>query len=262
MKGETHVTGGFLVNDKMKLPAVLLYLMLKPSLISALVIYILYKPITANPTSKGAVLADYDQNVIENTPTALSEPWNLVFFKFLKKWGATHRSVHTHNIDLWGILLGIPTFLMLGVFIITKEDLWYICFLYLLGYFVGALSHQFLDMLTITGVNPSYIKAAIKRRKYRSDAEWKEYLAKTCWRVIPLDRNMYRMKPIYFGSIKTPFFRVVKTKFPQGEWGRTGGGWEEYIQRKMNIERYKHTTIYSHMIELVIILLVYNTLVS
>ena len=261
MRGDSHVVGGLLVQDKLKLPLIILYLMIKPSFVSALIIYVIYDSLMTTPTRVGAVLADYDHGN-DSAPNIIREPWSGMLMRFLKAVGATHRSVHTHNVDLNIILFGTPPLIFLSLFMNTREDLFYILFLYLLGYTIGMLSHQFLDMLTVMGVNTSFFRTMIKKGKFTSESEFRKYQYRNATRIIPHRRTMYEMEPIYIGKMKTFLARPVPTRIPQDEWYKTGGGWENEIVRRMMVERFKSTSTKKKLIDIVIILLIFYTLTS
>lgn len=262
MRGDTHVVGGFLANDKLRLPMTLLYLAVKPSLPNAVAVYFLYNALTVAPTNIGSALPDYDRKTLDNCPTCLPNPWDEIFHGFLLKWGATHRSVHTHNVDLWTLILGVPALILLGVFINTKHDIWFLCFIHLNAYLVGVLSHQFLDMLTMAGVTPSYFKMMSKKKQFATHREFREYQNYHSIRITPRKRTMYEMKRIRIKGVKTPLAKPVPIKIPETEWYKGGGGWEEAIYKMMMIERVKHMKVSKRIADIVIIILVYKTLAS
>lgn len=260
MRGDTHVRGGFLVNDKLRLPMAILYLAVKPSLLNAVAVYFLYNAITMSPASIGALLPDYDHRSRDSCPSALPSPWSELYYNRLMKWGASHRSIHTHNLDLWSLLLGVPAFLLLGVFINTKHDIWFLCFLHINAYLMGVLSHQFLDMLTIAGVTPSFLTVIGKKRKFHTEKEFRQYQINKAVRVTPRNRTMYYMKPIRIGRFKTIFAKPIPVKLPQTEWGRTGGGWEDQISKMMMLDRIENSRFRRRIRDVLIIVLIYHTL--
>lgn len=260
MKGDTHIRGGFLVNDKLRLPATILYIAIKPSLWKAIAVYTLYNALTMAPSSIGALLPDYDHRNRDSCPSALPSPWSELYYTFLMKWGASHRSIHTHNVDLWTLLIGIPSLLLLGIFINTNHDIWFLCFLHVNAYLMGVLSHQFLDMLTMAGVTPFYLTIIGKKKKFSNDKEFRRYQSKKAVRITPRNRTMYQIKPIKIGKFKTPFFRAFPMGTPQGEWGVTGGGWEEQISRMMLSDRINNSRFRRRVRDILIIILIYHTL--
>lgn len=249
MKGETHELGGCVLQSRMRLPSTILFAMLKPSLPNVIAIYLLHDAITLPTVITGAVLPDYDSDSPDSTPNRILPPFDKHLYRILKRWGATHRSSHTHNLDLWLIILGIPTFLLLGMFINTKEDLWYYLFLRSFALLYGVLSHQFLDTLTVTGITPSHIHAVITKRP-------------KVMRVIPHHRTMYRTVRVYVKGLPIPLYRLRKVEFDLEDWGRTGGGWESYLYKRLNYDNFKTREWIFRLKELAFILLVFSSLLS
>ena len=125
MKGKTHIAGALAVRETARLPITIFYLIIMGSLFQTLIVYLLYDYLTIRPTSIGAVLPDYDQSDFNHTPNELPGKLGYKYFKFLKRRGAKHRSTHTHNIDLWTLMIGVPSFLLYGMFINTKNPTYF-----------------------------------------------------------------------------------------------------------------------------------------
>ena len=243
MRGDTHIVGGLLVKQKLRLPTALLYTMINPSLPNAIAVLLLYDTLTIRSSQIGSVLPDYDQPYRDNCPNELPEKTGDMLYKVLRKVGASHRGPHTHNVDLWIILLGTPTLLLLGTFINTKEDMWFYLFIQGITLLATTLSHVFLDTLTVMGVNTSYFKYKITKKVNPV-------------RIIPHDRKMYETKRIKLGKFNTPFFKLKEMEFEESSWGRTGGGWEDTLYRKMINEASKDQGFKRKLIEVIIVALV------
>lgn len=243
MNGETHQIGGLLVKSKLRLPTALLYLAVKPEpLISVLGVYLMYEFVAEYPSSLGSLLPDYDQSTYENSPSKLKEPLGEGYHNFLKRRGAKHRDTHTHNLDLWLIGVGTPTYLCLGMFINTQLDAWFLFFVFGNSLLFGVLSHQFLDTLTVKGTRQSHLL-----RKGKRDG--------LPIQVTPHARTMWAVENIRYKRHSTPFFRLVKTRFSDEDWGKTGGGWEDEIRYKMIAHIVNRNTFRWRILELILVIL-------
>lgn len=220
MRGDTHRAGALALNEVTKLPLSIFYLIITKSIAETLIVYFLYDYITIRPTLIGAVLPDYDQTRWRYTPNELPNKMGYMFHKFLKFRKAKHRSTHTHNIDLWTIIFGIPSMLLYGTFINTKNGIYFMLGTWILSLYISILSHQFLDTLTVAGTNQSHLRTKILGEKDKKLS------------ITPINKKFYQMSPIYFRGRKTWLFVPEVLKF-EDSWGRTGGGWEEFIERRL-----------------------------
>lgn len=216
MKGVTHTAGALAVRESLKMPLSIFYLAIVPSYLEVVVFYQLYDVITTKPTLIGAVLPDYDQTEWEYTPNRLPKKLGMFYFRLLKSMGAKHRSTHSHNLDLWTILLGVPAFFFIGLFITNSRPPVFYLGVWILVLYASVLSHQFLDTLTVAGTNQSHIKTVILglRNKKRSREDTLS--------IKPLDKTV-KSGTFYSQSFKN-----------DADWGRTGSEWEEAIYFKIN----------------------------
>lgn len=252
MKGKTHIAGGISVKEANRLPLSLFYLMVNPSITEVAIMYFLYDYITLRPATIGSTLPDYDQTKWEYSPNTLPEPMGKAYYKYLKFRKAKHRSTYTHNIDVWTLLVGVPAFLLFGMFIYTKSPPYFYLGLWIYTLYTSILSHQFLDTLTVAGTHQSHFKTLFKSKRSLKNRK--------SLSVVPLNRTLYYMKPIYIGKHKTIFAKPVVSKFRETEWGRTGGGWEEEIQYKLIKFIMNRRKFVSRIIELIIIYAVFLVL--
>ena len=248
MKGKTHTAGALAVREVAKLPLSIFYLVIMGSFVETMIIYFLYNYITIRPTSIGAVLPDYDQTNIKYTPNQLSTRMGYIYFKLLKRRGATHRSTHTHNVDLWTVILGIPTFLLFGIFINTQNPTYYLAGTWIFTLYISILSHQFLDTLTVAGTNQSHFMTLIKGKNKEKKLS-----------IVPFDKKFYQMTPIYIFGRKTWFFRPEIISFTDKEWGRTGDGvWETIIGGKLINFVNNQQSLLTKLKDIIILFIIYT----
>lgn len=247
MTGETHILGGYLVNRKLRLPLSILFAMIKPSAVNVIAYNFLYEVLTLQSSRIGATLPDYDHKVPENRPNDLPRYLENIYVKVLKRVGASHRSRHTHNVDLWVLLLGPPIFLLLGIFILTKEDLWFYLFSYFFNVLTGILSHQYLDSLTVSGNRFSFFKG------------WKGSRVKS---ITPFNRTLYGLQPIVVGIrgnyYVLPLIRRVK-RVKVAQWDKTGDRWEKTVRKQM-LTGLGSEHIFKRIIEWTFLVLIVNSM--
>lgn len=260
LKGETHRSGGKFVQNALRVPICMTYMIIKPSAPEVLTLYLFYNSITDKAIELGSVLPDYDQNTYQQSPKVLPHTVGVLYHNFLRKIaGATHRSTHTHNLDLNMLILGIPAFALLGMFKITKRGYWFVLFLWLFALLLGILSHQYLDTLTIAGTNQSHIMASIRKVK-NNKANFKKKQDRAKTRIVSRNRIMWGMKPLMIGKFKTPFARPVRVRFPETDWQRTGGGWEDFINNSMVSSIDKMNTIPRRIVELIVLYFIFQAI--
>lgn len=260
MKGETHRTGGKVIQNALRVPMCVTYMIIKPSAPEVLTLYLFYNSITNYVIELGSILPDYDQNTYQQSPKVLPYSVGILYHKFLRRIaGATHRSTHTHNLDLNMLLLGIPAFAFLGMFKITKRGYWFVLFLALYSLLTGILSHQYLDTLTVAGTNQSHIMAMIRKVK-KSDSAFKKKQQEVRTTITSRNRTMWSMKPFMIGRFKTPLAKPVRVKFPETDWQRTGGGWEDFINQSMVNSVEAMNTIPRRIIEIAILYFVFQAI--
>lgn len=223
MKGDTHRAGAMALTDTLRLPLSIMYLAVRPNFAEVILYYTIYDTLTLKSTRIGAVLPDYDQAAWQYSPNELHEPIGKFYWKFLRRVNASHRSTHTHNIDIWTILLGIPSFVLYGMYISRLNPIYMVGGTYIFTLYTSILSHQFLDTLTQQGTFQSHLKTMLnKNQRNRKRTS-----------IVPINKTFYDMRHIYWKGIKTPFFRPMITKTGDGEWGKTGGEWENSILYKI-----------------------------
>lgn len=133
--------------------------------------------------------------------------------KLLKAIGATHRSFHTHTIDLNTIIFGIPTYIayrnIQGNSINASVDyIWFLTYVFLLAFTTSACIHVFLDLFTAGGGYPSILityalfKTVKRVNKKAKLSDFKIVLAPK-WLKYPTfaenesGRKAFMMKPVY-----------------------------------------------------------------
>lgn len=137
----------------------------------------------------GAKYPDYDQSP-NSTPTR--GPGAKILNKFLRGIGATHRSWHTHSIDINLILFGIPSFLLYKYALSEAQFGLPIMGLALIfiGLTTGAISHVLMDMLNRMGAHVICFLPKMRlvpanigigswrplRRFFRTGAAWENFI--------------------------------------------------------------------------------------
>lgn len=169
MNGKTHTQGGYttaLILYPILLKQVKQLNILDKSLLIA--VYILTLILLFTGARWGTIYPDLDQ-------TSKSLPLKNVFTRAINKFlhfiGSTHRSYHTHAMDLSLLLFGLPTYFVYLSIRDKPLDLQPVIFLlyvFMFSFTVAVLMHLFLDLYTLGGIHVSvlcgYILYKFKRR--------------------------------------------------------------------------------------------------
>lgn len=163
----------------------------------------------------GTKLPDYDQN--ENAlpithKSYVEQNWKKMYYDFcvmvhriLKMQGATHRSHHTHSVDKYWYIFGIPAFLIKWFLYQEKGDIiYFILHIELLAIAVAGTVHCILDMFNHKG------------------ARW------FTWQKKPTNLLPNQIRILGW----RPFKNFGNRKFET--MGRTGGDYEEWFRKKLN----------------------------
>lgn len=110
----------------------------------------------------GTQYPDYDHQNEKSIP--VRNLLTIQLNRFLKLLGATHRSWHTHSIDVTLIIFGIPTYLVYIQSQVTtgaEAYVWFLSYVFLLSFTSAVVMHLILDLFTIGGGYISIILAVL-----------------------------------------------------------------------------------------------------
>ena len=109
----------------------------------------------------GTAFCDFDHDNVESIPLKNTVTRKINWFLQHCCGEISHRSWQTHSMDLYCLLIGIPTWKLHSIYTYTLDIIVYMGYVILLGFLSGALIHCFMDLFTTRGGYISIILAYI-----------------------------------------------------------------------------------------------------
>lgn len=223
MCSNTHWEGGVTAYYLSILPVIISYKSLNHTLGQSLLILPFILIICKLGSYIGTFAVDFDFTNYESVPMKSRTTYKVN--RWLVRMGATHRSWHTHNLDINGIIFMFTSFVLLEIAKVTQGSLSLILFMWyslLFSFYMGIVIHVVLDLFTQQGAHISYLNS---RRKQR-------YYEKRLHRPVPLSTFRFNIMPEEFNVYRWKGFRLVKM-FPFETYNRTGGDYEDWFGMKL-----------------------------
>lgn len=198
MTGKTHKHGGY-TSMLLIYPFILNIMVgLKLKLVEWVVMITVSLILLFVSTSLGSKYADLDHQNRNSIPIRnfIGKGIN----SLLRSLGATHRSWHTHALDITVLIFSIPTLLLYILYLKSNSHniLYLQGFVFMLGFTIATIVHLVLDMFSIGGIYISIIYLWIVNKLRRANGICELDLKKQRVTIIPINLGVYKLHGLHF----------------------------------------------------------------